>query len=259
MLGLLLPALATAAAPLGQHSGIENAQLMGSLRLDGELFHVQGVELESQRIWVTSVDRKHRKGYIHEFDRTTGRFLRRLELTDGARYHPGGISISGGSIWVPVAEMKRNSSTVLIEIDADSMQVRRRIPVADHLGCVAASASSLIAGNWDSKMLYIFDLTNAVPMRVVPNPSSTRYQDMKLVDGQLVASGPLSGRSGSIDWIDLPTMQLTRTLRTGPTSPDSFFGRARPYTGKGMALQGRELYVVPDDGPSRMYHFQLDE
>jgi hypothetical protein len=255
----LLSSLATAAAPLRQDFAIENAQLMSALKLDGELFHVQGVELESQRIWVTSVDRKNRKGYIHEFDRTTGRIMRRLELTDGARYHPGGISISGRSIWVPVAEMKRNSSTVLVEIDADSLQVRRSIYVDDHLGCVAASSRKLIAGNWHSEKLYIFDLSSEEPMRIVPNPSPTRYQDMKLVDGQLVAGGSLSGRSGTIDWIDLPSMQLARTLRTGATSPDTATGRVRPYTGEGMALQGRELYVVPEDGPSRMYHFRLDE
>jgi hypothetical protein len=25
-----------------------------------------------------------------------------------------------------------------------------------------------------------------------------------------------------------------------------------------MTLQGRELYVLPEDGPSRLFHFRLD-
>ena len=195
-LSLILPSL-TAAAPPPNGGEIEHAQFIGALKLDGELFHVQGVELEAQHIWVTSVDRKNHKGYLHDFDRATGKFLRRLELTDGVRYHPGGISIYGRSIWVPVAEMKRDSSTVLEEIDADSLQVRRKIIVPDHLGCVAASGGFLIAGNWNSRLLYIFDLSNQGRVRVVPNPSLTRYQDMKFIDGQLVASGSVTRLSGS--------------------------------------------------------------
>lgn len=96
------------------------------LKLTGELFHVQGMELDGLNVWVTSVDLKNHKGYIHEFDLATGSFLRRLELTDGVRYHPVGISIHGRSIWVPVAEPRRNSSAVLDEIDADSLQTRRK-------------------------------------------------------------------------------------------------------------------------------------
>jgi hypothetical protein len=255
---LLLPSLTAAAAPYQQHGAIEHAQLLDALDLEGELFHVQGVELDGQHVWVTSVDLRNRKGYIHEFDLATGRFVRRLELTDGVRYHPGGISIYNRSIWVPVAELKRHSSTVLEEIDADSLQIRRKIYVADHLGCVAASGRNLVAGNWNSKSLYIFDLSNEARVQVVPNPSRTRYQDMKFIDGQLVAGGSLTRRSGTIDWIDWPTMTLVRTLRTGATSGVKPFGHVRPYSAEGMALRGRELYVLPEDGPSRLFHFRLD-
>ena len=249
---LLLLSLTAAVAQELSTEAIQHAQLLGTLKLKGELFHVQGVDLDSRHIWVTSVDRVNRRGYIHQFDRTTGRFLRRLELTDGERYHPGGISLHGSSIWVPVAELKPNSSAVLEEIDADTLQIRRKIHVADHLGCVAVSDRNLIAGNWDSRFLYIFDLRDGKRVRVVPNPSATPYQDMKFIDGQLVAGGPLTLWSGSIDWIDWPSMKRVRTLRTGATD------RAAPYSGEGMALKGRDLYVVSEDGPSRLFHFRLD-
>jgi hypothetical protein len=251
-LSLLLLSLTAATAQQLSAEAIEHAQLVSVLNLKGELFHVQGVDLDSQHIWVTSVDRENRRGYLHEFDRATGRLLRRLELTDGERYHPGGISLHGRSIWVPVAELKPNSSAVLEEIDTDSLQIRRKIHVADHLGCVAVSDRNLIAGNWDSRLLYIFDLRGGEWVRVVPNPSATPYQDMKFIDGQLVAGGPLTLWSGSLDWIDWPSMKRVRTLRTGATD------RAAPYTGEGMALKGRNLYVISEDGPSRLFHFRLD-
>jgi hypothetical protein len=192
------------------------------------------------------------RGYLHEFDRATGRFLRRLELTDGARYHPGGISLHDGSIWVPVAELRPDSSAVIEEIDADTLQIRRKIRVADHLGCVAISDRNIVAGNWDSRLLYVFDLASGKQLAVVPNPSATPYQDMKFVHGQLVAGGPSSLLSGAIDWIDWASMKRVRTLRTGVTD------RAVPYSGEGMALQGRDLYLISEDGPSRLFHFRLD-
>lgn len=249
---LLMLSLTAAAAQQEPAEGIEHAKLRSILKLEGELFHVQGVDLDSRHIWVTSVDVANSKGYIHQFDRATGRFLRRLELTDGARYHPGGISLHGGSIWVPVAEYKPNSSAVLEEIDMETLQLRRKIHVADHLGCVAVSDHSIVAGNWGSQWLYVFDLRSGEQVRVVPNPSGTNYQDMKFIHGQLVASGYLTPLSGAIDWIDWPSMKVVRTVRAGATD------RAQSYTGEGMTLKGRDLFVIPEDGPSRLFHFRLD-
>jgi hypothetical protein len=262
---LVVSSLSVAASPDRFDGAIEHARLVGIRNLEGELFHVQGLALDRRRIWVTSVDQQNRRGYLHELDRTTGKLRRRLELTDGARYHPGGISISGRSIWVPVAELKPKSAAVLVEVDADSLRIRRRIHVADHLGCVAAAGSKLVAGNWDSELLYVFDLGGIsdtggrARVRIVPNPSRTRYQDMKFVGGQLVAGGSLTLWSGAIDWIDWPSMQLRRTVRAGAIGPVRPLGRGGPYTGEGMAIEGRELYVVPEDGPSRLFHFRLDE
>ncbi|MDE0877891.1 MAG: DUF6454 family protein [Sphingomonas bacterium] len=254
---LLTPGLLGGAAP-GDGTGlIEGMRLAHVLPLRGEIFHVQGIEVEGDHIWVTSVDRREHRGYLHRFDRESGRLERRLEVTDGVRYHPGGISIANGSIWVPVAEMRPDSSAVLMEIDAKSFKVRRRIYVADHLGCVAASGSRLIAGNWNSSMLYIIDLTNRRPMRAVPNPSATHYQDMKFVGDQLVAGGSRSLWSGTLDWIDVPTMTVTRSLRAGSVGPVRPFGRGGPYTGEGVTIDGRDVYVLPEDGPGRVYRFRL--
>ena len=259
VLVLAMSSLSVDAAPDPFNGAIEKAQLQRVLKLDGDLFHVQGLELDSRRIWVTSVDQAHRKGYLHMFDRRTGKLLRRLDLTDGARYHPGGISISRNAIWVPVAELKPNSSAVLVELDPDSLQVRRKIHVSDHLGCVAASETTLVAGNWNSELLYIIDLNGNAPARAVPNASRTRYQDMKFSDGHLVAGGSLSLWSGTVDWIHWPSMKRTRSLRAGSVGSVRPLGRGGPYTGEGMAIEGRDLYVVPEDGPSRLFHFRLED
>ncbi len=258
--GMLMVAssLSVAASPGGLGGKIEQARLLDTLQLDGELFHVQGLELTGSRVWVTSVDGARSRGYLHEFDRKTGKLLRRVDLTDGARYHPGGISIADGTIWVPMAELRPDSTAVLVQIDAQTLQVRRRISVPDHLGCVAVSNGHLVAGNWDSKLLYIIDLAGLAPMRTVPNPTQTRYQDIKFVDGHLVASGSQGWWSGTVDWIEWPTMKLVRSLKAGTVGTIRPFGRGGPLTSEGMAIEGRELYVVPEDGPSRLFHFRLN-
>ncbi|MFZ4109266.1 MAG: DUF6454 family protein [Polymorphobacter sp.] len=260
---LLLSSFSVAAAPDQFDGAIEHARPRGALKLAGELFHVQGLEVADGHIWVTSVDQVNRKAWLHQFDRATGKFRRRLDVSDGARFHPGGISISGGSIWVPVAEYRPDSSAVLVEIDAESLTVRRKITVADHLGCVAASGRTLVAGNWNSRLLYIFDLEQLdrgrpAPPRVVPNPSSTHYQDMKFVGRQLVAGGSRTLWSGTVDWIDWPSLKLVRTLRSGAVGLARPFGRGGAFTGEGLAMEGRDLYLLPEDGPSRVFHFTLD-
>lgn len=257
---LLVSSLSVGAATASDRFGgaIEGARLLGTLPLDGELFHVQGVELGRRRIWVTSVDRANHKGYLHEFDRATGAFLRRIEVTDGIRYHPGGLSIHGGSIWVPVAEMRPDSTAALVEIDARTLRIRRRIRVADHVGCIAAAGRMLVAGNWNSRRLYVIDLDDPARVRVMPNPTGTQYQDMKFVGDQLVAGGVTGWWSGSVDWIDWPSLTVRRTRRTGTVGAVRPFGRGGAYSGEGMAIEGRDLYVLPEDGPSRLFHFRLE-
>ena len=231
-------------------NGIEGARLVDVRNLDGRLYHVQGVDLDGKHIWVTSVDAEGHKGYLHQFNRATAKFEREVEVTDGARFHPGGFSIAGNSIWVPVAEYRPHSSAVLLELDKRTLKVKRKIEVADHIGCVAVTKDGLVAGNWSSRQLYVFDRAGK-QIRVIDNPSINQYQDIKFVEGMLVGAGNLTRTAGAIDWYAWPSMKLVRSLSSG------FTDRGRLYTAEAMALKGRDLYLVPEDGPSRLFHFVL--
>jgi hypothetical protein len=231
-------------------TGVENARLTEVRSLEGTLYHVQGIDLDSEHIWVTSVDATNHKDYLHQFNRATAMFERQVEVTDGPRFHPGGFSIHGDSIWIPVAEYKPHSTAVLEELDKHTLALKRKITVADHLGCVAVAGDSLIAGNWGSRQFYVLDFEGK-QLRFFDNPSTNQYQDIKFVDSMLVASGYLTRTSGSIDWYAWPSMQIVRSVRSGVTD------RGKPYTGEAMALQGSDLYLLPEDGPSRLFHFVL--
>ena len=251
-MGMALPLAAQSAktAAPAANTGIENARLVETIPLDGTLYHVQGVDLDRDHIWVTSVDQKNRKAYLHQFSRKTHKLERRVDLTDGPRFHPGGFSIYKDSIWVPVAEYKRNTSAVLVELDKRTLAVKRRIAVSDHIGCVAVTKDSLIAGNWDSREFYVLDKTGR-QIRKFDNPSATSYQDIKFVDGDLVGSGNTSKTTGAIEWFAWPSMKLVRKLRADATD------KGQPYTNEGMALKGKNLYLLPENGPSRLFHFVL--
>jgi hypothetical protein len=109
----------------------------------------------------------------------------------------------------------------------------------------------LIAGNWSSRKLYVFD-RDGKQTRVIDNASPNQYQDIKFVDGMLVASGNLTKTTGAIDWYAWPSMKLVRSVQAGVTD------EGRVYTAEAMALEGKDLYLLPEDGPSRLFHFVLE-
>jgi hypothetical protein len=248
---LLLLAVWLLPPPLhAQINGIENAHLVSVVNLEGAVYHVQGVDLDAEHIWVTSVDSEGQRAWLHQFSRATAKLERQVDLTDGPRYHPGGFSVHGDSIWVPVAEYRPHSSAVIEEFDRHTLVLKQKILVPDHLGCLAVTPDGLLAGNWDSKELYVLDMSGK-QIRVIENPTNNNYQDMKFDHGMLVASGTITRTTGAVDWFAWPSMKLVRRLRSGATD------RGKAYTAEAMAVVGNDLYFVPEDVHARLFHFAI--
>src|SRR5258707_329777 len=88
---ILLIVSASAASPPSA-SSLEELKVVRVLHLKGKTYHVQGVDTDGKRLWVTSVDSPNRKGYLHEFSSTDGEILRSIEIQDAERFHPGGFA-----------------------------------------------------------------------------------------------------------------------------------------------------------------------
>ncbi len=48
-------------------AGLGDLLLVRTVQLSGTTHHVQGIDFDETRLWVTSVDRAARKGYLQEF------------------------------------------------------------------------------------------------------------------------------------------------------------------------------------------------
>ena len=87
--------------------------------------HVQGIDTDGQRLWVTAVDRPTTKGFLYQFSIKDGSLEQTVEVQDGPRYHPGGLQFHNNSLWLPVAEYRRTSTAVIQKRNAKTLGVCR--------------------------------------------------------------------------------------------------------------------------------------
>lgn len=224
--------------------------LVETLALHVPLHHVQGIDVEDGNVWISSVDKEQKKGFLYRLDRRTGKLLAQVEVQDGERFHPGGLTLDGAHIWLPVAEYRRTSTAVIQLRDKATLRLIRQFTVPDHIGCVAASGRRLYGGNWDSLDIYEWD-KRGKQLAKRANPSGTRFQDMKWIDGKLLGGGLRAKGHGAIDWLDPDSLQLLRRVEVETTD------RGVVFTNEGMTLRGGLLYLLPEDDPSRLFVFRL--
>lgn len=219
-----------------------------TVSIAADLHHVQGIDVEGDILWVSSVDANAGKGYLSRIDGKTGRLLAQVELQQGRRLHPGGIALDGDSLWVPVAEYDRDGPTNIERRDKRTLRLLSRFEVNDHIGCIASTGLTLIGGSWSSRTLYEWNPAG-IELRKLPNPHPTAWQDLKVVKGLLIGSGPLNRQQGAIEWLSLASFTLTRRILTPLTS------RGLTYSHEGMTYRGGRLYLLPEDAPSRLFVF----
>jgi glutamine cyclotransferase len=217
-------------------------ELIHTISLHFDTCHVQGLDLTEQFYFVTSVDREHGRAWLFKIDKQTGALNSQKDLTDGQLIHPGGIQFDGQYLWIPNAEYRRESRTMIHRIDPNGLEIERSFPVDDHIGAVASDGKGLLFGvNWDAIHFYTWDF-DGHQLGKVDSPTSMAYQDIKYCNGKLLCSAQKDGQS-FIDVIDPETWSLVQRIN---------LPRDRWKTGlsrEGMAFDGN-LYFLPDDGPN---------
>src|SRR5262252_4808828 len=104
-------------------AAFSDLEMLRIVPLRTDTHHVQGIDSDGRRLWVTSVDKARQRGYLQEFMLVSGEHLRTVDVTRGERYHPGGMVADGASLWLPVAEYRRASSAVVQKRSAATLEV----------------------------------------------------------------------------------------------------------------------------------------
>jgi hypothetical protein len=231
------------------NKSLRDFDLVKTLSLEGTLYHVQGVDLDDRHIWVTSADTGRHLGHLSMFSRATGELEKDVTVGGKERFHPGGISTEADSIWIPVAEYRPNSTSVIEQRSKQTLALLFKFDFPDHIGCLAVSPECVIGGNWGSRHFYVWDKKGHL-LRELTNPEANQYQDMKFLGNYLVASGVVTSTSGSIDWLEWPSMRVIQRVSAGITS------RGVLFTNEGMSIDKEFLYLLPEDGPSRLFIYR---
>jgi len=237
----LLSLLCATSFMLCAAENLKDLPLERTLALEGQTHHVQGIAVDGSTLYVTAVERAASKGWLFEYDLATGKRLRTVELQQGPRFHPGGFDIDGESLWIPIAEYRRESTTVIQRRSRSTLELLSSFEVSDHIGCLAWTGSRLIGGNWDARKLYEW-APDGTQLQVRPNPRPTRYQELKYRYGALIGSGP-----NAVEWLDPETLSAMRIIEAGATD------RKVPYTQEGFDFHDGLLYLLPEDAPSRLF------
>lgn len=220
--------------------------ILETIALQGPLHHVQGIDVEGESLWVSSVDRQQKKGYLFKLNRHTGRIVNQVEVQQGEKYHPGGLTLDGDNIWLPVAEYRRNSTAVIQLRDKRTLRLLRQFEVNDHIGCIAASNNRLYGGNWDTRQIYEWN-KNGKQLDQRANGTGTRYQDLKYIENRLIGGGLRAKGRGAIDFLDPKSLNLTRRIELETTD------RGVVFTNEGMTFRAGRFYLLPEDDPSRLF------
>ncbi len=255
-------------------------KLTGTLKLDFPTFHTEGIAFTADRIFLSSVeileptvrypvpqdgyDRSPGKGIGHLFvmDRQ-GTLIKDIVLGEGDMYHPGGIDFDGKDVWVPVAQYRPDSSTIVYRVDAASLAVHEQFRVQDHFGGIVLDKTTnhLVGNTWGSRRFAEWTLQGRT-LGTLDNPGFfVDYQDCQYVpSAKMICGGitalpqtPVAGGNtvayelGGLALVDLHSR---RVLREVPFQQWSSAGHVATRNPVKLSAVGNHLTlkVAPDNG-----------
>ena len=244
----------------------------------GDYFYVSAVEkIAPTKKFETPKDGYDRtpgegKGYLFKFD-DKGELIAKAELGEGTIYHPGGIDYDGRYIWVPVAEYRPNSHSIIYRVDPETMDAVEIFRFDDHIGGVVHNTwdETLHGVSWGSRRFYSWKFrgeTDIESFEGYPefekamNPSHyIDYQDCHYLADKYMLCGGLNKYSvpelgkvalGGLELVDL---QLQSPVHQIPVM--IFADSGRPMTQNPFFYEIFEdhlrFYFVPDDDESTLY------
>lgn len=127
-------------------------KLLSQQRLDFDTHHPQGLTKADGKFYLSTVEKPAGRdahiassneapesnfgcGHLICFDER-GKLQQSVPLGEGALYHPGGIDRDDEWIWIPVAEYRPDSSTIIYRVGLPDLAVTEVFRCSDHIGAV---------------------------------------------------------------------------------------------------------------------------
>ena len=240
----------------------------GAIPVGFDTYHPQGMVRIADNYFVSSVDKEGRAGHLFKID-ASGKLLADLKLTEGELYHPGGIDYDGRDIWVPLAEYRPDSHSIIYRVNPQTMKATEVLRVPDHIGALIHDTDDhvLYGMSWGSRKIYRWQRDGSGAAASSLNPSHyVDYQDCKYLGAHRAVCGgvteirPTSGgapfRLGGLDVINLregrPVHQVPVLLWT----PAGVVMTQNPIwiEPKGDGLRA---YFMPEDNRSTIYLYDV--
>ncbi|MFN8344002.1 MAG: DUF6454 family protein [Spirosomataceae bacterium] len=259
---------------------------VAAVRLSFPSFHPQGMVKVGNDFFLSSVEVTRKRtgtdggegiGHLFKLD-TTGKLVARITLGEGAVYHPGGIDYDGQFIWVPVAEYRPNSRSIIYRIDPKTMKATEMMRFEDHIGGVVpdTEAHTLHALSWGSRYFYQWEMNHAghvinagiSPEQLrVSNPSFyVDYQDCHYVGQQKMLCGGLRNyktpqndaafRLGGLELIDLKDKRPVHQVPFLHWSPTGAPMTNNPFWIETAGEKLRAYFIPDDDEASTLFIYE---
>jgi hypothetical protein len=186
--------------------------------------------------------------------------------------HPGGMQSDGQRLWIPIAESKPKSHSIIRVfplagiVPGQLLKPEFEFPVNDHIGAVAVAADRrlVLGANWDTEAVYVWDLQGHLKQTLTgfsrttrglgsDSPSGVAIQDWKIIGPRLYASGlcrspaapDASTRSRWLSFTNFLQPDFQRAAVALPLHDRTEMAR------EAMAISDTWVHFLPEDlGPS---------
>lgn len=256
---------------------------VASIPVGFKTFHPQGMVKIGDTFFVSSVEVRNRDtgdgtGHLFRVD-NTGHLLADLELGQGPIYHPGGIDYDGISIWVPVAEYRPDSRSIIYRVDPKTLKATEVLRFADHIGAIVHNTDdhTLHGVSWGSRRFYRWTLgrdgtvTNGTTpperLRTFNTSHYLDYQDCKYAGARrMVCTGvteirqPSAASEFRLGGIDLIDLRDGRPLHQVPVLLWTATGLDMTHNPVWLepTAAGLRGYFMPEDDASTIYVYDVD-
>ncbi len=217
-------------------------------------------------------------GHLFKVD-LKGNLIKEITLGEGSVYHPGGIDYDGRYIWVPVAEYRPNSRSIVYRVDPETMQATEMFRFNDHVGGLVRDTddNSLHGVSWGSRRFYRWPLdADGKPTNAGEAPEKLRrlntshyldYQDCKYAGShRMLCSGVTEMRVTPeanlfrLGGLDLVSLQDGRPIFQTPILLWTASGFDMTHNPVFMEASdaGIRGYFMPEDDKSTLYIYETE-